>query len=1461
MLHLIFVDGLMMIRTTRRQTARANCPPRARASIDNMLDNGGVLDVTGMWSKSTGEDLRAQLYIQREVATKCPTIYDSLQNLDATPAAGKASGATKKRKTTPRIQTETARRGKTVVCEVGILPEGSDKPTKTCKMEVTFTSSHEIVHGNVPSQHVHGHSIFGCPGMYGRSAQERARDAETALTVRANTGYYMGRLTNESPTSWVLTPSEQGEEYASGDTNHPLGTYASTTDQRNEGAGRKWCIINVSYTKCQWLERGYANEARLMPPDGGPREGDVIKMFEASNLSSIKPRRLSRKPGAPRGRPVGWRKDSGLTYEQTRQRNAQTKDDASHEPQEEMPSVGGTSTMQPTTSEVDIYEPSDSDDDDDEPPPLISESESSDDSSSDEDDHDEANHSVDDNSSAEEEAAEFGAGRYPTRRRRQDQKFGQPPPRKRTTERLFHFSAKNIAEAEIATQVAMNSMASGVPEEEIDHHLDLLSRHDQSIEATLDVQRGWQDQARQRERSSEVTEFLCTLASSQGPQPEGQATTDAEVAEKLRKAEENGEAIDSELRKALVSARPIDQGGHTLSDAEILALPHVRNVADAFVSPIAYKIWEANKTEKNAWDDTQTATWVRTSDVPPHVRPIDIVFVAHAKPNTDGGVNKVKARWPLGGQDLYENVHYSGSSFASTPSAQDVRAWMAIAAGDLDKFGEPPTKADVRGAFLETDVDPVFGSVFARVPGAMAMAEMTLDEFHCERQRLLYLKENDPRAFKQARAAWRTCHHGWCLQMNSRVYGDPSASAAFFQMIRKLFMEELGFARNTVAPCLYTIKQPLREVLSKIEDAEVRAGLEEKMQAGLPWTLGEHGAEPQGTLMVLQHVDDFAISGDPVSKAWLHQEMSRRVTLSEWDPMENFVGIRVKIDMANATICLDQSALIEAAWQKYGGMVKEANLEGKTTPAEEGLDLKSRPTVEDHAECKDLPLPNLVGAIGYAVNWTRPEAMNALRQLSRHLLSFGKQEWNAALWLMSFMHNTKDDGIWFSGRKPTEGKMQLWGNADASFGLRCYMGIIVYLMGGPVDYYCGRIESNQSSTASAELAAQNKAGRMILGLHNLITDPAMPETWQRAPPPILQCDNKTCVKICTTFGFMSALTKFMERQALAVREWICKGLLLMIWLPTAVMPSDPLTKNLGRNKFNIHKPEMTGEACAKANVLNNIIEAYLPYPGISRKEKEPNKQRKIAYLRAQEAKLLRQTNQCYALRSVAPWSPHEQALVNLQRLGFPPIEIAEKMAKHETLGGLVFPKKAVMDQAFLPKVQGRFRKQASKREDDWQRPSQWQPLFYLVCDMLELAVPGPDGCRFAYVFYDAKCSRYRMVYPVQRKTLYWRALQQAILRARSYGWTVGVVKTDGAKEMTSEAAHEIMDLYGVRALESSPYTPQENGAAESAIREVKDCARTLMANAKHLPEECGMLAIIHAANLLNTRGFNFRMRE
>ena len=136
-------------------------------------------------------------------------------------------------------------------------------------------------------------------------------------------------------------------------------------------------------------------------------------------------------------------------------------------------------------------------------------------------------------------------------------------------------------------------------------------------------------------------------------------------------------------------------------------------------------------------------------------------------------------------------------------------------------------------------------------------------------------------------------------------------------------------------------------------------------------------------------------------------------------------------------------------------------------------------------------------------------------------------------------------------------------------------------------------------------------------------------------------------------------------------------------------------------------------------------------------------------------------------------STEKKALIQMQRMGFPPVKLLRRMAAEQTVQGLIFPKSMADNQQFLQKIEGRFRKDTSKAEESWDPGMrEWQPLFYLSSDMLELSVPDASGCKYAYVFYDGKCSKFRMVYPV-----------------RSYGWTVGVLKTDGAKEM-AERAHQ-----------------------------------------------------------------------
>ena len=432
---------------------------------------------------------------------------------------------------------------------------------------------------------------------------------------------------------------------------------------------------------------------------------------------------------------------------------------------------------------------------------------------------------------------------------------------------------------------------------------------------------------------------------------------------------------------------------------------------------------------------------------------------------------------------------------------------------------------------------------------------------------------------------------------------------------------------------------------------------------------------------------------------------------------------------------------------------------------------------------------------------------------------------------------------------------------------------MVFLQGGPIANEFVKILSAQTSSGTAEIVAQNQSVRMCMGVKNILCDPAMHVRWQAGGTPITIGDNQACIKACTTLGALSALTRHMERQLMFVREVICRALMIMIWWPTEDMMSDMITKSLAEPGFLRHRMEITGDGCATASENGRMQgdATYQPYENAAggavrfrrlqkSKPKTVNLVRTVAYLKVATEEIRQWA--VHRMKSIRALNAEEQALIQMQRYGFPPTRLLKQMAKEQVVQGMSFPDSMVDNEVFLQKVKGRFRRQTHKQEISWDPGVRfWAPLFFVHCDALQLSVASPDGCKMAYCFYDKHCSRFRMVYPVSSKSLFWKVLQKMILRVRSYGRNVGILQTDGAAEMVGEKAQEILDLYGIRPLESSPYAPQENGAAESCVREIKDLARVLMANARHLPDQMGMEAVVHAANLLNLRAFKFYKKK
>jgi len=439
------------------------------------------------------------------------------------------------------------------------------------------------------------------------------------------------------------------------------------------------------------------------------------------------------------------------------------------------------------------------------------------------------------------------------------------------------------------------------------------------------------------------------------------------------------------------------------------------------------------------------------------------------------------------------------------------------------------------------------------------------------------------------------------MRCNSRVYGDPSASKAYFVASAKHLMGTLKFRQNQVAPTIFTLNRPLLWFIENCKDHEVKAMFQTRLDKAI-MEYGKAAAEAETALdieqekngwpsrsiiealrcdvTVIEHVDDYGIAAEAAGQKWFAVRMAERFKVGKFGRMETFLGMTIIVNVEAATIRVAQPAIIAATYHKYGKLCEERGLIGCRLPAKANMDLAGKPDPKEAAEYAGLPMANIGGALSYIAQWTRPEIINPTRQISRHFFNFGQEEFEAALRILAYLFATKDQGIAFSGRNATFGTAQIWSNADASFGLKCYTGVAVFLQGGPIAVEYGKINSAQTSSGTAEIAAQSQSVRMCLGVKNILSDPAMHERWGKGGTPITIGDNQACIKACTTLGALSALTRHMERQLMFVREIVCRALVVMIWWPTEDMCSDMITKCLAEPNFMRHCMEITGHGCA-----------------------------------------------------------------------------------------------------------------------------------------------------------------------------------------------------------------------------------------------------------------------------------------
>ena len=138
------------------------------------------------------------------------------------------------------------------------------------------------------------------------------------------------------------------------------------------------------------------------------------------------------------------------------------------------------------------------------------------------------------------------------------------------------------------------------------------------------------------------------------------------------------------------------------------------------------------------------------------------------------------------------------------------------------------------------------------------------------------------------------------------------------------------------------------------------------------------------------------------------------------------------------------------------------------------------------------------------------------------------------------------------------------------------------------------------------------------------------------------------------------------------------------------------------------------------------------------------------------------------------------------------------------------------------------------------------------CDLWTSPIISNSGFRYYLVIVD-DYSHFYWTFPLRQKSCVHATLVKFFAYVHTqFGTQIRALQTDNGTEFINSAVENLLTSHGTILRLSCPYTSQQNGKSERAIRTVNDTMRSLMFQA-HVPESFWAEALATATYLLNRR--------
>ena len=278
--------------------------------------------------------------------------------------------------------------------------------------------------------------------------------------------------------------------------------------------------------------------------------------------------------------------------------------------------------------------------------------------------------------------------------------------------------------------------------------------------------------------------------------------------------------------------------------------------------------------------------------------------------------------------------------------------------------------------------------------------------------------------------------HYVCKVLRS-LYGLKQAPRIWYVLMTN-FLMELGFVRTKKDYCLF-------------------------------FKRGENGK----LAYICLYVDDLTILGSQLALVSLiKSDLAKEFIMTDLGPIHFILKMEIKRNLRSKLISISQRKYILDLCQQYG------ITEGVSTPEAQKV-LKPPISANGKWETFQCDYRSLVGSLVHVVKGTRPDVANAVRNLSKFLHNYGKEQWKAALRVLKYLKQTNEYGLIYCGNNQLA-KFELY--SDASFGnpeenLKSVTGYVTIMSEAAITWKCVRQPATALFTAEAELSAASEGIR------------------------------------------------------------------------------------------------------------------------------------------------------------------------------------------------------------------------------------------------------------------------------------------------------------------------------------------------------------------------------------------------